>query len=89
MILSECGIHLVEIPVNMVSKPEQSRRVACPALLFALAVTIHNIEEATWLPVFSRTVPGFSIDDSGIVLLAASVPVLQRIGGMVAALITH
>jgi hypothetical protein len=34
------------------------------ALLFALAVTIHNIEEAIWLPAFSRTVPGFGIDDA-------------------------
>ncbi len=34
-----------------------------PALVFALAVTVHNIEEAVWLPAFSRTVPGFSVDD--------------------------
>lgn len=42
---------------------EESTVVARPALLFALAVTIHNIEEAVWLPPFSRTVPGFGIDD--------------------------
>jgi hypothetical protein len=34
-----------------------------PAVLFAITVTVHNIEEAIWLPAFSRTVPGFGLDD--------------------------